>query len=44
MTHDNCAAIVLAAGMGTRMGSDLPKVLHPIANRPMISHILTSLG
>lgn len=34
------AAIVLAAGKGTRMKSDLPKVLHPVANRPMIHHVL----
>lgn len=38
------AAIVLAAGLGTRMKSDLPKVLHPIAGRPMIQHLLESLG
>lgn len=30
-------AIVLAAGQGTRMKSSLPKVLHPIAGRPMVS-------
>jgi len=34
------AAIVLAAGMGTRMKSDLHKVLHPIAGRPMLLHLL----
>ncbi len=44
MTSGACAAIILAAGMGTRMKSALPKVLHPVANRPMISHILTTLG
>ncbi len=38
------AAIVLAAGLGTRMKSDLPKVLHPIAGRPMIRHLLESLN
>ncbi len=38
------AAIVLAAGQGTRMKSDLHKVLHPIAGRPMIAHLLASLG
>ncbi|MEK9646349.1 MAG: bifunctional UDP-N-acetylglucosamine diphosphorylase/glucosamine-1-phosphate N-acetyltransferase GlmU [Alphaproteobacteria bacterium] len=43
MTSGACAAIILAAGMGTRMKSALPKVLHPVANRPMISHILTTL-
>ena len=42
MTSGACAAIILAAGMGTRMKSALPKVLHPVANRPMISHILTN--
>ncbi|HKK01338.1 MAG TPA: NTP transferase domain-containing protein, partial [Desulfuromonadales bacterium] len=30
------AAVILAAGQGTRMKSDLPKVLHPVAGRPMI--------
>ncbi|PPR10693.1 MAG: Bifunctional protein GlmU [Alphaproteobacteria bacterium MarineAlpha11_Bin1] len=43
MTTGACAAIILAAGMGTRMESNLPKVLHPIANRPMISHIRSEL-
>ena len=43
MTTGACAAIVLAAGMGTRMKSDLPKVLHPVANRPMILHLLAAL-
>ncbi|MEO0061898.1 MAG: hypothetical protein RLZZ08_458 [Pseudomonadota bacterium] len=37
------AAIVLAAGKGTRMKSDLHKVLHPIAGRPMVEHLLASL-
>ena len=32
-------AIILAAGEGTRMRSDLPKVLHPIAHRPMVCHV-----
>ena len=32
--------IILAAGRGTRMNSGLPKVLHPVAGRPMISHII----
>ena len=37
------AAIVLAAGKGTRMKSDLHKVLHPIAGRPMLSHLLATV-
>ncbi|MFA7603557.1 MAG: bifunctional UDP-N-acetylglucosamine diphosphorylase/glucosamine-1-phosphate N-acetyltransferase GlmU [Novosphingobium sp.] len=36
------ALIVLAAGKGTRMKSDLHKVLHPIAGRPMLDHLLAS--
>ena len=32
--------IILAAGQGTRMRSGLPKVLHPIADRPMLEHVL----
>jgi bifunctional UDP-N-acetylglucosamine pyrophosphorylase/glucosamine-1-phosphate N-acetyltransferase len=38
------AAIVLAAGQGTRMRSRLPKVLHPLAGRPMIDHVLEALA
>ncbi|WP_439533835.1 bifunctional UDP-N-acetylglucosamine diphosphorylase/glucosamine-1-phosphate N-acetyltransferase GlmU [Polymorphobacter sp.] len=38
------AAIVLAAGQGTRMKSSLHKVLHPIAHKPMLLHILDSLA
>ncbi|WDF71126.1 bifunctional UDP-N-acetylglucosamine diphosphorylase/glucosamine-1-phosphate N-acetyltransferase GlmU [Novosphingobium sp. KACC 22771] len=36
------AVIVLAAGKGTRMKSDTHKVLHPIAGRPMLEHLLAS--
>ena len=32
--------VILAAGMGKRMHSDLPKVLHPIAGRPLLGHVL----
>ncbi len=34
------AAVILAAGQGTRMKSDLPKVLHPIAGKPMVNYLL----
>ncbi|QNN24550.1 bifunctional N-acetylglucosamine-1-phosphate uridyltransferase/glucosamine-1-phosphate acetyltransferase [Planctomycetales bacterium ZRK34] len=33
-------AIILAAGKGTRMGSDLAKVLHPVADRPMVQWVI----
>ncbi|MAN81272.1 MAG: bifunctional N-acetylglucosamine-1-phosphate uridyltransferase/glucosamine-1-phosphate acetyltransferase [Rhodospirillaceae bacterium] len=36
-------AVVLAAGLGTRMKSDLPKVMHRVAGRPMIGHVLANL-
>ena len=32
--------VILAAGQGTRMRSRLPKVLHPVAGRPMLDHVL----
>ncbi|MBY8820899.1 bifunctional UDP-N-acetylglucosamine diphosphorylase/glucosamine-1-phosphate N-acetyltransferase GlmU [Sphingomonas colocasiae] len=41
---ENLAAIVLAAGQGTRMKSDIHKVLHPIAGRPMLHHLLATVG
>ncbi|MEE3155899.1 MAG: NTP transferase domain-containing protein, partial [Pseudomonadota bacterium] len=37
------AAIVLAAGKGTRMKSRTHKVLHPIAGRPMLDHLLATV-
>ena len=37
------AAIILAAGKGTRMKSSLHKVLHPLAGRPMLLHLLASV-
>ncbi len=45
-TPSSCAlaVIVLAAGKGTRMKSDLHKVLHPIAGRPMLEHLLASVA
>ncbi|MBP0446515.1 bifunctional UDP-N-acetylglucosamine diphosphorylase/glucosamine-1-phosphate N-acetyltransferase GlmU [Roseomonas sp. SSH11] len=36
------AAILLAAGLGTRMRSSLPKAMHPIAGRPMLNHLIAS--
>src|SRR3546814_14761838 len=38
------AAIILAAGKGTRMKSDLHKVLHPIAGRPMLLHLIAGVA
>jgi len=36
------ATIILAAGGGTRMRSDLPKVMHTLAGQPMITHVLAA--
>ncbi|QNB47366.1 bifunctional UDP-N-acetylglucosamine diphosphorylase/glucosamine-1-phosphate N-acetyltransferase GlmU [Thermanaerosceptrum fracticalcis] len=36
-------AVVLAAGLGTRMKSNMPKVLHRVAGKPMIQHVINSL-
>ncbi len=32
--------VILAAGKGTRMRSELPKVLHKVANKPMVEHVI----
>lgn len=37
-------AVVMAAGKGTRMKSDLPKVLVPVAGRPMVEYVLDALA
>ena len=42
MTQNNLAIVVLAAGQGTRMKSRRPKVLHEIAGRPLVGHVLTT--
>ena len=41
-THprQHLTAVVMAAGLGTRMRSTLPKVLHPICGRPMLAYVL----
>ncbi|MFZ1152106.1 MAG: NTP transferase domain-containing protein, partial [Xanthobacteraceae bacterium] len=44
MTARTCLAIVLAAGEGTRMRSARPKVLHPLAGRSLLAHVLGSIA
>jgi len=39
---NNTTAIILAAGLGKRMRSSLPKVLHPVAGLPMLAHVAQS--
>jgi len=34
--------VILAAGLGKRMHSDLPKVLHPLAGRPLLAHVIAA--
>lgn len=43
MAEKNIAAIILGAGKGTRMNSELPKVMMPVKGKPMIKHIITTL-
>ncbi|WP_077298854.1 bifunctional UDP-N-acetylglucosamine diphosphorylase/glucosamine-1-phosphate N-acetyltransferase GlmU [Virgibacillus pantothenticus] len=40
----NRYAVILAAGQGTRMKSKLYKVLHPVAGRPMVQHVIEQIG
>ncbi|TFD53457.1 bifunctional UDP-N-acetylglucosamine diphosphorylase/glucosamine-1-phosphate N-acetyltransferase GlmU [Cryobacterium frigoriphilum] len=42
MTDSRLAIIVLAAGQGTRMKSTLPKLLHPLAGVPIVSHVFAT--
>lgn len=44
MTNTPIAVVILAAGKGTRMKSNLPKVMHAVAGRPMISHLLDTVS
>jgi len=41
--HPDVIALVLAAGQGTRMKSDLAKVLHPMAGQPLLAHVVETL-
>jgi bifunctional UDP-N-acetylglucosamine pyrophosphorylase/glucosamine-1-phosphate N-acetyltransferase len=41
--NEECLAVVLAAGEGTRMRSTRPKVLHEIAGRPLLAHVLAAI-
>ncbi|ANG97343.1 UDP-N-acetylglucosamine diphosphorylase/glucosamine-1-phosphate N-acetyltransferase [Brucella pseudogrignonensis] len=43
MTDRTCLSIVLAAGEGTRMKSNLPKVLHQVAGLPLVSHVVKAV-
>jgi UDP-N-acetylglucosamine pyrophosphorylase len=39
-SHRSLAVVIMAAGKGTRMKSDLPKVLHPLQGRPMVRYVM----
>ena len=43
VTSMKITAVLLAAGQGTRMKSDVPKVLHPLCGKPMLWHVLEAL-
>jgi len=44
MTDTPIAVVILAAGKGTRMKSGMPKVMHAVAGRPMIAHLLGTVS
>lgn len=44
MSARNIVSVVLAAGKGTRMRSDLPKVLHPLLGLPLLEHVLEAVS
>src|SRR5215212_4235322 len=43
-TPPQLAAVILAAGLGKRMRSRLPKVLHPLAGLPLVAHVLRAIA
>lgn len=43
MSKKKTAVVILAAGLGTRMRSARPKVMHPLAGRPMIAHLMETV-
>lgn len=44
MSDNKTRAIILAAGKGTRMKSDLPKVLHPIFSKPLLGYVIEAVN
>ena len=41
-TQAKLAVVILAAGQGTRMKSQLPKMLHEVAGRPLLEHVINA--